>query len=159
MIKKISIIGLMVLTMVCASHVIAIDSKDDGRQNVNKIEDRAVRFYQGEIMQIDFQLLKKDLNLTKKQMKKISAKYNGYLKKQLKIKEKIVGRKVALSRLMMRRFYDDYEFDDIINDIFSKKKKLYKNSVFFIKELEDRLKKEQIVMFRQLVPELYNPEL
>ncbi|MBH38116.1 hypothetical protein CL658_03690 [bacterium] len=166
MLKKIIIFSLLI-NLIGYTQLTAEDTKDmsvyqtdkhknqNGYHNLNK----PVLFYQGEMIKIDFKILKEELGLTKKQVKKISSKYNKYTRKQLKVKEKIVGKKVKLSRLMMNGYYENYDFDDTINTIFSKKKKMFRNSVLFIKEIEDKLKKEQIVLFRQLVPELYNPAL
>ena len=120
---------------------------------------QAITFDQEEIIELDFQKLKEELKLSKKQIKKISKRYNKYLKKQLKIKEKIVGSKVKLSRLMLDKHYAEYEVDSNVNNVFSQKKKLFKHSVFFIKEIETLLTKEQLLIFRNLVPELYNPKL
>ncbi|RAP26789.1 hypothetical protein DID74_01465 [Candidatus Marinamargulisbacteria bacterium SCGC AG-333-B06] len=165
MIKKITIIITIVsISWACSLPIIATDGDINSMASkeineTNQEEKKSIFFQQDEIIEVNFQLLKTQLSLSKKQVRKISSKYDKYLKNQLKIKEKIVGSKVRLSRLMRERFYDDYQFDDIINDIFSKKKKMYKNSVFFVKELEDKLKKEQIIRLRPLVPELYNPIL
>ncbi|MBA95679.1 MAG: hypothetical protein CMP21_08185 [Rickettsiales bacterium] len=157
--KKLGIL-LAVLSVLSFSQIIAEgDKKELSYQKNKQIETRSIVFDQEEVIQIDFKILKEELSLTKKQIKKISSKYNKYLKKQLKIKEKIVVSKVSLNRLMIKSFYEDYEIDDVVNEIFSMKKKLYKNSVFFIKELESKFKKDQIILFRQLVPELYNVQL
>ncbi len=157
--KKLGIL-LAVLSVLSFSQIIAEgDKKELSYQKNKQIETRSIVFDQEEVIQIDFKILKEELSLTKKQIKKISSKYNKYLKKQLKIKEKIVVSKVSLNRLMIKSFYEDYEIDDVVNEIFSMKKKLYKNSVFFIKELESIFKKDQIILFRQLVPELYNVQL
>tara|TARA_B100000131_G_scaffold66931_1_gene63206 strand:+ start:2852 stop:3331 length:480 start_codon:yes stop_codon:yes gene_type:complete len=157
--KKLGVL-LAVLSVLSFSQIIAEgDKKELNYQKNKQIETRSIVFDQEEVIQIDFKILKEELSLTKKQIKKISSKYNKYLKKQLKIKEKIVVSKVSLNRLMIKSFYEDYEIDDVVNEIFSMKKKLYKNSVFFIKELESKFKKDQIILFRQLVPELYNVQL
>tara|TARA_B100000427_G_scaffold198763_1_gene165226 strand:+ start:12035 stop:12514 length:480 start_codon:yes stop_codon:yes gene_type:complete len=157
--KKLGVL-LAVLSVLSFSQIIAEgDKKELNYQKNKQIETRSIVFDQEEVIQIDFKTLKEELSLTKKQIKKISSKYNKYLKKQLKIKEKIVVSKVSLNRLMIKSFYEDYEIDDVVNEIFSMKKKLYKNSVFFIKELESKFKKDQIILFRQLVPELYNVQL
>ncbi len=157
--KKLGVL-LAVLSVLSFSQIIAEgDKKELSYQKNKQIETRSIVFDQEEVIQIDFKILKEELSLTKKQIKKISSKYNKYLKKQLKIKEKIVVSKVSLNRLMIKSFYEDYEIDDVVNEIFSMKKKLYKNSVFFIKELESKFKKDQIILFRQLVPELYNVQL
>ena len=157
--KKLGVL-LAVLSVLSFSQIIAEgDKKELSYQKNKQIETRSIIFDQEEMIQIDFKILKEELSLTKKQIKKISSKYNKYLKKQLKIKEKIVVSKVSLNRLMIKSFYEDYEIDDVVNEIFSMKKKLYKNSVFFIKELESKFKKDQIILFRQLVPELYNVQL
>ena len=157
--KKLGVL-LAVLSVLSFSQIIAEgDKKELNYQKNKQIETRSIIFDQEEMIQIDFKILKEELSLTKKQIKKISSKYNKYLKKQLKIKEKIVVSKVSLNRLMIKSFYEDYEIDDVVNEIFSMKKKLYKNSVFFIKELESKFKKDQIILFRQLVPELYNVQL
>ena len=157
--KKLGVL-LAVLSVLSFSQIIAEgDKKELSYQKNKQIETQSIIFDQEEMIQIDFKILKEELSLTKKQIKKISSKYNKYLKKQLKIKEKIVVSKVSLNRLMIKSFYEDYEIDDVVNEIFSMKKKLYKNSVFFIKELESKFKKDQIILFRQLVPELYNVQL
>ena len=157
--KKLGVL-LAILSILSFSQIIAEgDKKDLNYQKNKQIETRSIVFDQEEVIQINFKILKEELSLTKKQIKKISSKYNKYLKKQLKIKEKIVVSKVSLNRLMIKSFYEDYEFDDVVNEVFSMKKKLYKNSVFFIKELESKFKKDQIILFRQLVPELYNVQL
>ena len=157
--KKLGVL-LAILSILSFSQIIAEgDKKDLNYQKNKQIETRSIVFDQEEVIQINFKILKEELSLTKKQIKKISSKYNKYLKKQLKIKEKIVVSKVSLNRLMIKSFYEDYEFDDVVNEVFSMKKKLYKNSVFFIKELENKFKKDQIILFRQLVPELYNVQL
>ncbi len=130
--KKLGIL-LAVLSVLSFSQIIAEgDKKELSYQKNKQIETRSIVFDQEEVIQIDFKILKEELSLTKKQIKKISSKYNKYLKKQLKIKEKIVVSKVSLNRLMIKSFYEDYEIDDVVNEIFSMKKKLYKNSVFFI---------------------------
>ncbi len=157
--KKLGVL-LAILSILSFSQIIAEEDKKELNYQKNKqIETRSIVFDQEEVIQINFKILKEELSLTKKQIKKISSKYNKYLKKQLKIKEKIVVSKVSLNRLMIKSFYEDYEFDDVVNEVFSMKKKLYKNSVFFIKELENKFKKDQIILFRQLVPELYNVQL
>ncbi|MBE33845.1 hypothetical protein CL647_07190 [bacterium] len=157
--KKLGVL-LAILSILSFSQIIAEEDKKELNYQKNKqIETRSIVFDQEEVIQINFKILKEELSLTKKQIKKISSKYNKYLKKQLKIKEKIVVSKVSLNRLMIKSFYEDYEIDDVVNEVFSMKKKLYKNSVFFIKELENKFKKDQIILFRQLVPELYNVQL
>ncbi|MAQ64907.1 MAG: hypothetical protein CL503_06360 [Actinobacteria bacterium] len=157
--KKLGVL-LAILSILSFSQIIAEEDKKELNYQKNKqIETRSIVFDQEEVIQINFKILKEELSLTKKQIKKISSKYNKYLKKQLKIKEKIVVSKVSLNRLMIKSFYEDYEIDDVVNEVFGMKKKLYKNSVFFIKELENKFKKDQIILFRQLVPELYNVQL
>ena len=137
----------------------AIQELDSSAKPLSQPQAQAITFYQEEIIKLNFQKLKEELTLSKKQIKKISKRYNKYLKKQLKIKEKIVGSKVKLSRLMLDKYYAEYEVDSNVNNVFSQKKKLFKHSVFFIKEIETILTKEQLLIFRNLVPELYNPKL
>ena len=95
--KKLGIL-LAVLSVLSFSQIIAEgDKKELSYQKNKQIETRSIVFDQEEVIQIDFKILKEELSLTKKQIKKISSKYNKYLKKQLKIKEKIVVSKVSLN--------------------------------------------------------------
>ena len=106
----------------------AIQEPDSSAKPFIQPQAQAITFYQEEIIKLNFQKLKEELTLSKKQIKKISKRYNKYLKKQLKIKEKIVGNKVKLSRLMLDKHYAEYEVDSNVNNVFSHKKKLKINS-------------------------------
>tara|TARA_Y100000589_G_C26929305_1_gene537681 strand:+ start:30 stop:515 length:486 start_codon:yes stop_codon:yes gene_type:complete len=154
---------LVLAVIVCWISPIISETLPDQERSSNKTAAKKVikpiRFEQEEMVRINIALLEADLSLKKRQIKKISAKYNKYLKKQLKIREKIVGKKVKLSRLMMNGFYEDHDFDSSINAIFSMKKKMFRNSVLFVKDVEDTLKKEQKLRYRERLASFYNPKL
>jgi len=59
----------------------------------------------------------------------------------------------------MNGFYEDHDFDSSINVIFSMKKKMFRNSVLFVKDVEDTLKKEQKLLYRERLSSFYNPKL